>query len=103
MQNLTPLPSANHTARYYSGVGNLKRRCAMARRQYAPCGSVAAAVLWSLLTVTCGFIPSLVRAQDPAAEVQTRIAAGEFGPALATAGGVHDPALRDKLLGNIAI
>ena len=40
---------------------------------------------------------------DQTADVQARIAAGEFGPAIAAAGGVYDAALRDKLLGNIAI
>lgn len=45
--------------------------------------------------------PSLVAA-DPAADVQERLAAGEFGPALVAAGAAQDPAQRDRLLGNIA-
>jgi hypothetical protein len=47
-------------------------------------------------------MPSLALAQNPVTEVQARIDAGEFGPALAAAGAVNDPAQRDKLLGNIA-
>jgi hypothetical protein len=48
-------------------------------------------------------MPAFSVAQDAAADVQARIAAGEFGPAIAAAGAANDPALRDKLLGNIAI
>ena len=41
-------------------------------------------------------------AEDPAAAIQQRLAAGEFGPALAAANAVNDLAQRDKLLGDIA-
>jgi len=43
-----------------------------------------------------------VFAQDPAGEVQARLAAGEFGPARAAARGLPDQAQRDALLGKIA-
>src|SRR5262245_28589404 len=46
---------------------------------------------------------SPTRADDAAAKVAARLAAGEFGPALAIANGVNELELRDKLLGNIAI
>lgn len=42
------------------------------------------------------------RGADPAAEVQARLEAGEFGPALAAARAAANPALRDQLLGQIA-
>src|SRR3954462_2994642 len=58
----------------------------------------------------CRLLPILLvnlsfsgRAGDAAGNVAARIAAGEFGPALIIANGVNDAALRDKLLGNIAI
>jgi hypothetical protein len=44
---------------------------------------------------------SLVAA-DPAAQVQQQLAAGEFGPAIASARDVKDATLRDKLLSDIA-
>jgi len=75
----------------------------MARRQYARFGwgfSVAARLL---STAFLAFLPALATGQDAVGDVQARLAAGEFGPALAAAGGANDPALRDKLLGNIAI
>jgi hypothetical protein len=53
-------------------------------------------------TVALGVWPSLIRAADPAAQVEQQVAAGEFGPAIAAARAVKDPALRDKLLGDIA-
>jgi len=56
-----------------------------------------------LVTAAAVFVfDALVCAADPAAEVEARLAAGEFGPALAVAGAIADPALRDKMLGNIA-
>src|SRR6266576_1194885 len=68
----------------------------MPRTRYAQCGFwlFSAAVIFGLCS------PSF--AADPAAEVQARIAAGEFGPAMAAAGAVNDPAQRDRLLGDIA-
>ncbi len=75
----------------------------MARREYARSGWIfwAAGCLFSAVLVAS--IPGFSVAEDRAADVQARIAAGEFGPALAAAGAANDPALRDKLLGNIAI
>jgi hypothetical protein len=52
-------------------------------------------------TVALGLCQSLVAA-DPTAQVQQQIAAGEFGPAIASARGIQDPALRDRLLSAIA-
>ncbi len=75
----------------------------MARRQYARCGWDFSTAIWLFSAVVPVLIPVLSAAQDPAADVQARIAAGEFGPALAAAGAANDPALRDKLLGNIAM
>jgi len=80
----------------------------MARRQYAPSSRAFLARVASFLAILIALMPALGRAQEAAAqnqtaEVQARIAAGEFGPAIAAAGGVNDAALRDKLLGNIAI
>src|SRR5438309_3425069 len=75
----------------------------MTRRQYARCGWIAfPAAMWLLSAVVFSISPSPALAGNPAAEVQSRIDAGEFGPALAAAGAVNDPAQRDKLLGNIA-
>src|SRR5439155_12822814 len=75
----------------------------MARRQYARSGREFAVALWLLSAVVPVLLPAFAAAQDAAVDVQARIAAGEFGPALAAAGGANDPALRDKLLGNIVI
>src|SRR5437764_6643216 len=75
----------------------------MARRQYARCGWKLAAAVWRLSAVVVALVPCFAVGQEPAADVQARIAAGEFGPALAAAGAANDPALRDKLLGNVAI
>jgi len=66
----------------------------MSRPRCAQCGLFGLAALLLFL--------SPLRAADPAVEVKARIAAGEFGPALAAAGAVADPAQRDQLLGNIA-
>ena len=52
--------------------------------------------LWSLL------VAATAAAAGPADEVAARLAAGEFGPALAAAGAVNDAGLRDKLFGQIA-
>ena len=65
----------------------------MARLRYA----LALSVIWLW---GFNFLPAA--AADPAAEVEARIAAGEFGPAIAAAGAVNDPAQRDKLFGGIA-
>ena len=48
------------------------------------------------------FCHSSLLAAEPAAQVQQQLAAGEFGPAITAARGVKDPALRDKLLSDIA-
>jgi hypothetical protein len=75
----------------------------MARRRYARFGwSVIPAAVWLLLAVVLTFLPSWARGANPASEVEAQIAAGEFGPALAAAAAVNDPAQRDKLLGSIA-
>src|SRR5438876_1583753 len=58
--------------------------------------------LWLVLAVVFCISPSRGFAADPAAEVEARVAAGEFGPALGALGEVNDPAVRDKLLGQIA-
>src|SRR5262245_19277397 len=55
-----------------------------------------------LATLAIALSPGLTFAADPAADVQARLAAGEFGPALAAAQAVKDAAQRDKLLGEIA-
>jgi hypothetical protein len=75
----------------------------MARRQYARSVWIFSTAVWLFSAVVTVLIPIFAVAQDPAADVRARIAAGEFGPALAAAGNANDPALRDKLLGNIAI
>jgi len=75
----------------------------MARRHYARSGWDLPAVAWLFSAVFPALMPAFAVAQDAAADVQARIAAGEFGPALAAAGAANDPALRDKLIGNIAI
>jgi len=56
-----------------------------------------------LLAAGLVWLPAQVFGQDPAADVAAKVAAGEFGPALAAAGAVRDPAQRDKLLGQIAV
>jgi hypothetical protein len=68
----------------------------MARRRFALGGvSAFSFAVWSLAIATAV-------AAGPADDVAARLAAGEFGPALATAGAVSDPGLRDKLFGQIA-
>lgn len=75
----------------------------MARGKYARRGWSSCVALLSLgLAVVAGFVPAVSLAADPAADVQARLAAGEFGPALAAANAAKDPALRDKLLGVVA-
>ena len=75
----------------------------MARRQSARFGWDLPAAVWLLSAIISALVPAFAAAADAAADVQARIASGEFGPALAAADGAKDPALRDKLLGNIAI
>jgi hypothetical protein len=81
----------------------------MVRRHYALNGllrsggfiRIAAAV--SLATVVLlAMTAAVALAADPAAVVQERLNAGEFGPALAAAAAAPDAAQRDKLLGDIA-
>lgn len=75
----------------------------MARGKYARRGWVSCVAFLSLgLAVVAGAVPAVSLAADPAADVQARLAAGEFGPAVAAANAAQDPALRDKLLGNVA-
>ena len=52
----------------------------------------------------CGalLLPLSSWAADPAAEVAAKLAAGEFGPAIAAAAGAPNAAERDRLLGHIA-
>jgi hypothetical protein len=69
----------------------------MARVRFALGGiSVFLLAAWLLI------VAATAVAAGPADEVAARLAAGEFGPALATAGAVNDPGLRDKLFGQIA-
>ncbi len=56
-----------------------------------------------LLAASALLLPGKASAQDPAKDVAAKVAAGEFGPALAAAGAVGDPAQRDRLLGQIAV
>jgi hypothetical protein len=56
--------------------------------------------VWAVWAVVA--VGGLVQAADPVAVVRARLAAGEFGPALAAARAVADPAVRDQLLGQIA-
>src|SRR5207247_7242147 len=65
--------------------------------------NVVSACGYLLLAIVLGNLPSPALSADAAADVASRISSGEFGPALAIANAVNDPALRDKLLGNIAI
>src|SRR5262245_7965204 len=67
----------------------------MARRRFA-------LALWSLITAVLSCLGQTAIGAGPADEVEARLAAGEFGPALAAAGAVNDLALRDKLFGQIA-
>lgn len=56
--------------------------------------------LWCVaVAALCG---GSAQAADPAADVRARLQAGEFGPALAAARAVANPAVRDQLLGEIA-
>jgi hypothetical protein len=63
---------------------------------------------WGAALVTVGLVFAVAIgsggawAADPADDVQKSIAAGEFGPALAAANAVKNPAERDRLLANIA-
>ncbi|HEY2415754.1 MAG TPA: DUF1598 domain-containing protein [Pirellulaceae bacterium] len=62
---------------------------------------------YALVAIAClSFCHASLVAADPAAPtqhlVQQQLAAGEFGPAITAARGVEDPALRDKLLSEIA-
>src|SRR5262249_29207582 len=52
-----------------------------------------------LLTLGLCSVTPLLRAQDP---VAAALEAGEFGPALAAAGAIANPADRDQMLGKIA-
>src|SRR5437773_1269391 len=76
----------------------------MARISLGPLGrNPVSSRVYLLVAIVLMSFPLPALAVDAAAEVASRIAAGEFGPALAIAAAVNDPALRDKLLGNIAI
>ncbi|MBW8883609.1 MAG: DUF1598 domain-containing protein, partial [Planctomycetia bacterium] len=68
-----------------------------------PICNFASSRLCRLVAILLVNLPLSGRAAYAAANVAARIAAGEFGPALIIANGVNDAALRDKLLGNIAI
>jgi hypothetical protein len=48
-------------------------------------------------------VTPLASAADPATEVAARMAAGEFGPAISAANAAKDAAVRDNLLGNVAL
>src|SRR5690349_14294131 len=82
-------------------MATLKRRCAMARRFFA---RMSWSVLWALMWIVfaVGAAPRAT-AGDPAREVAARMAAGEFGPAIEAANAAQDAALRDNLLGNVAL
>jgi hypothetical protein len=54
------------------------------------------------IAIAMAHAPGLTVAADPAADVQARLAAGEFGPALVAAQGAKDAAQRDNLFGQIA-
>ena len=57
----------------------------------------------ALICASCDYqFPRQSFAADPAAVVEERLAAGEFGPALLAARAIKDAAARDKLLGQIA-
>src|SRR5262245_60319589 len=58
--------------------------------------------IWLLSIAVLAFGQQASYAGDPADVVKEHLAAGEFGPALAAANGVNDPARRDRLLGDIA-
>ncbi len=75
----------------------------MGRRNYARRGwsSFAASSVIGWAAVGC-LLVSPILAADPAADVQARLAAGEFGPALAAANSAKDSAVRDKLLAAVA-
>ena len=65
---------------------------------YVRCGGrVLSAAAVGLL-----FLATTVRADDPAAQVQAHLEAGEFGPARAAAGAIGDEAVRDRVFGDIA-
>jgi len=74
----------------------------MARGKYARRGWVSYVASMGLSVAAFGFAAAISHAADPAAEVEARLAAGEFGPALAAANAARDPGQRDKLLGNVA-
>jgi Protein of unknown function (DUF1598) len=74
----------------------------MARTRYALGGFGPIFAALGLFSVVLSQAPSRAVAADPAAEVEARLAAGEFGPAIAAAGAINDRAQRDKLLGGIA-
>jgi Protein of unknown function (DUF1598) len=65
------------------------------------CGQIAIAISLCCLTAILASTRSAFAA-DPDAKVQEHLAAGEFGPALASAGAVADPARRDQLLNDVA-
>ena len=68
----------------------------MARTRYALRG------WWIVCLAAFWLAPAMAFAADPVSEVQARVAAGEFGPAVAAAGAVNNAMQRDGLLGAIA-
>src|SRR4029078_10638025 len=81
-------------------MATLKRRCAMARRNYARRSTYVLAALASFFLT--GMIAPVAFSADPATDVAARLAAGEFGPAIDAANATKKPALSDNLLAIIA-
>lgn len=73
----------------------------MARIKYAPRGW-GFGIGFSALLAAFLLDFSMAAADDPAVDVEARLATGEFGPALAAANAANDPAARDKLLARVA-
>src|SRR5437868_8842671 len=82
-------------------MATLKRRCAMARWNFARRSWCVLPALASLCLAVVA--TSLTYAADPATEVAARMAAGEFGPAIEAANAAKDAAVRDNLLGNVSL